>query len=185
MQTEYTENDKPKLTMAPEKLYWADGIEVSGTDFISGGSASAPHYGEIWVSGNSTPTSIFSLSVWQPILEFTQNGQSNGATPDHTNDYITIARDGVYFVTVSASFTGGASCTYEAEVFKNAGVTPFQNIHAEGKLNASSDISSMSLSGIASLSASDTVEVWIRQIAGSLTSPTFKHVTLSVSEVGR
>lgn len=185
METEYTENGKPKLTMAPEQLYWADGIEVSGTDFVSGGSASAPHYAEIWVSGNSTPTSIFSLSVWQPILEFTQNGQSSGATPDHTNDYITIARDGVYLVTVSASFTGGASCTYEAEVFKNAGVTPFQNIHAERKLNASSDISSMSLSGIASLSASDTVEVWIRQTAGSLTSPTFKHVTLSVSEVGK
>lgn len=185
METEYTENNKPKRIMTPEKLYWADGIEVSGTDFALGASELVPHYGEIWVNGNTTATSLFSLNTWQPIAGFTQNGLSNGTTPDHTNDYITISRAGVYLVTVSASFSGGPNSTYEIEVFKNAGVTQFPNIHAERKLSAGGDIGSSSLSGLASFSPLDTVEVWTQQTAGGLANPTFRDITLSVSEIGK
>ena len=86
---------------------------------------------------------------------------------------------------MSASYSGGPLATYETEVKKNNGAVSFQNVHAERLLNATGDIGSVSMSGLASLSATDTVELWIRQTGGALASPVLRDVTLSVSEIGR
>lgn len=73
MQTEYTENNKPKLTMAPEKLYWVCGVQVSGTDLVDlpgascGGGGGASSFS--WDYLDTTPPTGISgsnlIANWQ------------------------------------------------------------------------------------------------------------------------
>lgn len=180
--TEYMENKKPKLAISPERLYWVDGIAVSGSDLVLGSSGTSPHYAEIWMSGNAVATPLSGISNWAQYVRFSYNGESRGAIPDHTSDNITVARDGVYLVTIAGRFSGGASSVYEIGLSKNGFSTLIQNVHG-GRAFGLAGERSICLTGYVSFSALDALEVWIRQTSGILFNPTIEDMTLTVLEI--
>ena len=142
-------------------------------------------YGEIYVAGNTTATTITVQNTWYQVTVFDTNGLSSGTTPAHGDDHITIATTGTYLVTVSASILSGAgtSDVYECAVYKNNGATQFANLIFERQLaGGGGDVGSASISGLATLTAADTIELWVRNTS-STTDVTFENVTLSVWQV--
>ena len=140
-------------------------------------------YGEISVYDNSDADTVASGSYVQ-MARFDTDGELKGTTPDHTNDHIRIDTAGIYFVSVSVSFSGTGAVEWTGGVFKNNGATQLENIQTSRKLGAAGDVGSAVMSGIASLSANDTIELWFKHTAGVNKDITVKHCTLSVSQVG-
>jgi hypothetical protein len=140
-------------------------------------------YGEVYVNGNATGTSIPSQNSWVQFTNFNTNGISRGATPDHTNDHITISETGVYKVEVSASFSGSSSQTYEIQAFKNNGTTGFTNIHLERKIGTGGDIGAAQCGGLVDLTATDTVEVWVQCTSTTGTTLTLRDANLNVTRI--
>ena len=142
-------------------------------------------YGEISVAGNSTATTVTVQNTWYQVTIFDTNGLSSGTTPDHTNDHITIATTGTYLVTVSLSLLSGSgtSDVYECAVYKNDGATQFANLIFDRQLaGGGGDVGSASISGLATLTAADTIELWIRNTS-STTDVTVENVTLSLVQI--
>ena len=123
------------------------------------------NYGEIWVMGNAVATAIGVAGTFVQFIGFTNNGQSAVSTPDHTNNYITIGATGIYEIISSfhiESVGGGAADTVGVEIRKNGGTIILSNLHAHRKLaGGGGDIGSISVSGLASLTLDDTLEVWL------------------------
>lgn len=121
------------------------------------------------------------------ITTFDTDGLNNGATPDHTNDHITIVTAGNYLVTVSVtaeSAGGGGADEIGLAVYVNNGATLQENLHAHRKLaGGGGDIGSISMSGIATFAASDTVEVWIWN-EDSTDDIVIDDINLSIAYVG-
>ena len=143
--------------------YTTNYIDVSSTgDQVFVGSAGLP-YAEISATGNSTETVIASAGTAVQVTIFDTDGASNNATPDHTNDHITITKAGHYMINVSATINSvaGASSKFEISVQKNNGaseIIPHMDRNIAGGAGAAGVVS---LSGIADLAVNDTVEVWI------------------------
>ena len=122
-------------------------------------------YAEIYVVNNSNETSIALADTWYQVTVFGNDGQESGANADHTNDHITVATTGIYVVMLSVSLSSGTGSggVYEGEVQKNDGATRLTNLHLDRQLaGGGGDVGSASISGLASLTANDTIEFWIR-----------------------
>jgi hypothetical protein len=139
-------------------------------------------YGGLSVNGNTTNTALAAQDTWYQYTYFDTNDPSSGMTPDHTNDHITIGTTGVYLVVGSASFSGSATTTFEAQIFINNGATGFPNAHFERKLGAGGDIGAAALDGIINLTSGDTVELWIQRTDGGGVSKNFlgRDITISL-----
>lgn len=160
-----------------------DGIEIVDGGvirFVSGGGLC---YGEIYVKDNATADTIATGTPTQ-VLRFDTNGQSNGTTPDHTNDHITIDNSGKYLVTISCSFSGTGSVNWQFDCYKNNGDTIFNNLHTDRKIGAAGDVGSISMSGIVDLTATDTLELWIQQDSGVNKDITVQDCTISIVQIG-
>jgi len=153
-------------------------------DVLYEGVGSGIAYGEVWALDNATATTISVQNTWYQFTEFgTATAVSNLTTPSTASDSVTVTNDGVYFVSISASFSGGNSTAYELQVFCNNGATSHKNIHTERMLGAGGDVGSVSMSGILSLSASDEIELWIRNIDNT-NNATIRDATLTVYQIG-
>ena len=146
------------------------------------------NYGGIGAEGNSTATTIASpssdFSNKAQITVFDTNAAaSQGTTPDHTNDHITIDVDGAYLVTVNVSFRGASNnTTYSFAAFKNNGATQL-GARSTRKVGTGGDVGSASQHAIVSLVATDTVEVWIQnETQGS--DVTIEDIILTVVRIG-
>lgn len=173
---------------ASAKLTWNDTTEKLGvTGDVNWGAGGGLLFGEMWVKDNAVATAIAVAGTYYQFTGFANDGQSNGATPDHTNDHITVDTAGKYLVTASLavqSIGGGAADTIAVEVRKNNGTTIFSNIHAHRKLaGGGGDKGSISLSGILDLSATDTVEVWTTNESNN-TNIILEDVNLSIICIG-
>ena len=143
-------------------------------------------YGEISAKDNATPVTLNSAAKIQ-ITAFDTNGASNNTTPDHTNDYITCTKAGKYLVTISIHIKNNAAQNHVVDVslYKNTGTIEFENIHSHRNLTGGSgDIGSISMSGIVTVVANDTIEVWATTDSGSDRSVTFSDITLSIVNIG-
>ncbi len=124
-------------------------------------------YGEISAFDATATVTIAGTGIANKVqyTVFDTNGPSNGTTPDHTSDHITVLTAGHYLCTVSLVIetTGpGGGIRVGNAVFKNDGATLFQNCHGHRRLSGGgADTGSASLSGIIDLDANDTVEVWV------------------------
>jgi hypothetical protein len=149
------------------------------------GLAAQEMHGGLSVNANTSNLALAAQDTWYQYPYFDTNDPSNGMTPDHANDHITVGDTGTYYVSFAMSFSGSASTDFEAQVFINNGVTGFVNIHTERKLAASGDIGSAGGSGLVSLAAGDTVELWVSRTDGGGASKNFlgRDVTLSVIRV--
>jgi hypothetical protein len=177
-------------------IYGEGDLEIDGTIFADGNldvvgdmkfttaNGGLP-FGEIYVKDNTNTMSVSSAGYTQ-VLNFDTNGQSNQATPDHTNDHVTIDVAGIYLVTVSTAIrnSAGAAHVIDLLVHKNNGATAFNNLHAHRTLGAGTDAGSTSISGIVSLSATDTLELWIISDSGAARNIIVEDCTLSVLQIG-
>ena len=151
--------------------------------FGSGGGLAC---GEIWVKDNVNVTTLNSASKVQ-FVHFDNNGATNNMTPDHTSDHITIDHDGLYYVHVTIAVENAAAQAHTINIglFKNNGVTQFDNIHNHRNLAAGGgDRGSMSMAGIISPSATDTIELWVNTDAAANRDVIMEDVNMSIIQIG-
>jgi hypothetical protein len=123
-------------------------------------------YAGIKAEDNSTETAIAVAGTPVQVTIFDTNGpSSDGLTPDHTNDHITVDTAGIFMVAVSATVNSvvGAASRFEMTVMKNNGATGPIIPHIDrnvGGGGTESGVISMGPYPVA-LSLGDTVEVWI------------------------
>lgn len=169
-----------------------DSINVTNDATISGDviyttSGAGNLFGEISAKDSATTTTFAGTTETNKsqVLIFDTNGLSNGTTPDHTNDHITIDTTGIYLVTVSMVIesTVAVSTAIGSAVYKNNGSTQFANVHMNRQLSGTNDKGSTSMSGIISLSATDTLELWIWNDTNT-NAIIVSDVTLSVLQIG-
>lgn len=141
----------------------SEGVTVKNDLWFSGSGSGLP-YGGISAVDNATETTISTAGVAVQITIFDTNNPSNLTTPDHTNDHVTINKAGDYFIAVSATVNSvaGASSRFEMTVQKNNGATLLAPLHCDRNIAGGGGSSGViSMSGIVTLAANDTVEVWI------------------------
>ncbi len=163
-----------------DNLLLAGKLEAQGGSFIGGvanyadtdgdgkvtfvGTAGLP-YANIYAQDNTTVTTITTGGKANKvqITIFDTNGPSKNATPDHTNDHITITKAGFYmaFLDITASGAGGDQDLFGFSLYKNNGTFEFANVHGhETMAGGAGDINDVFLSGPVDLAVNDTIEVW-------------------------
>lgn len=143
-------------------------------------------YAEIHNITNSTVTTITTLGVLVQVTIFNTNGESNDATPDHTNDHITIGKAGRYQITLQATVNSvaGPGSNWRIQAEKNNGATVLTPCVTTGQfVGGAGEPTSVSASAIVNLSAADTVEVWIANTSGT-ENYTVQNISLSVVHIG-
>jgi|GEM_PF-3984996 hypothetical protein len=163
----------------------AAALDVSGDIALDGEILNS--YGSLEVESNSTDITIsgtdtaFGANAAQ-LLVFDTNGPSNGTTPDHTQDHITIDEAGTYLISFSVSFSGGSADTISAAFFINNKTTQLGS-RMTRKLGTGGSVGSASHLAIATLAATDTVEVWF-QNESATANITVEDACLSVAKLG-
>jgi hypothetical protein len=146
------------ITAATGTLTISD--EVVAGDVLYSGAGSGVAYAELYAADNATVTAIATQNQWYQVESFNTNGPYNRLTPDHTTDDITISDTGVYEISVDISIHGIADQAYEYMVKKNNGTGDLTSTHMR-QYSIDTNNRIISLSGLASLTALDTIELWI------------------------
>ena len=184
-----------KTSSPDERLHVNGNAKIGGDLYATGdvyftGAGSGLPYGEIYLYNSATTITIASTGVGNKVqvTAFAADGESNLTTPAHGTDDITITKPGRYMVNVSAVIgnTDAAAYSIAFGVFKNDGAVQFQNLHSTYGFTTgvADERRSVSLSGIISLSASDTVELWCWNDSGGTEDVDIVSATLSLSMVG-
>jgi hypothetical protein len=121
-------------------------------------------YASIYVINNAVEHAIAVAGTAVQVTVFGTNGPNIHLVADHTNDHITVDKAGDYFIAVSATVNSiaGAASRFEMTVQKNngnsvvGGLTIHRNIAGGGGVSGV-----ISMTDVATLAASDTVEVWL------------------------
>lgn len=126
-------------------------------------------FGEIYVSGNMTAdVTIVAQDTWTQVTDFNVNGEFNNVSPDHTNDHVTVHSDGV-FRTYCDNLTVYlneelADITAQFMLRTNNGGTDLRNTLAAEHMFQDTYTSVSGVAGLNSLSAGDTVELWVKNL---------------------
>jgi len=124
-------------------------------------AANDQRYAGLAVSSNAAATAVGVANTWYQVTVFDTDLSDYGADADHTSDDITLNVSDTYMVSVSATVTGGAGDAIEFAVFRNNGGTQLTGgLTAKPTATGNNDV--ISLSGIAALSNTDTIELWCR-----------------------
>ena len=142
-------------------------------------------FGGISAEGNATSTTLTVQNTYIQVTVFDTDDPSNGTTPDNTTDDITIATAGTYLIGCHISYQiADSGEEYEFEIRRNNGVTGFLNVHGSLEHSNSSDTHTMTINGLTTLAASDTIELFVRCVTTGSTSITCEDVALTVGRVG-
>jgi len=131
-------------------------------------------FGQIYEEDGVSTLTLAAQDIFYQVISFTANGESNGTTPDHTNDHITVSKSGKYLVFLDVSFSqiGAVSIEYDFHVQKNNGATDFSSVSAHRDTSGNSVVGATNGTGIIDLTAGDTVEVWVERLSGGAVSKT-------------
>lgn len=139
------------------------GISISGN--IDFGSSGGLTHGMMSVNGNAVNTDITAVSTITKFTGFDTNGNYINTSPDHTNDLITILSDGTYLIncTIILQNPSTSYITVECDIYKNNGSASITGLSGKEFLFGNNlDTRSMCLTGIANLTASTTIELWVQ-----------------------
>jgi len=141
-------------------------------------------YAGMYVKDNTNTVALNSSAKIQ-VTNFNTNGEFEGATPDHTNDHITINVSGTYFViiTMAVANSAGAAHVINVDLFKNNGATVFNTVHAHRSLAAGSDVGSIGISGEVTVFSGDTLELWADTDSGSDRNVIFEDIAFSIIQI--
>lgn len=159
-----------------------------GDDFYFHNAGSGLPYAEIYAYNVAAAHAFAGTGIANKVQvsAFATNGPSNLCTPDHTNDHITITKDGVYKVCVTLSIDSNAGTGFELglSLFKNNGATLFNNIHSHADFaGGGGETKSISMNGLIEAGAGDTIELWCWNETNT-TGISIDEVTLSVFMIG-
>lgn len=119
---------------------------------------------------------------------FDTNAPADGAIPDHGNDHIAVLTTGIYYISCSIQFQADQANadTYVFHVSKNNNDAEFASLHGKRSTAATGRIASITISGIVSLTAGDTIELWLHRTtsAGNSRDITITNVSLSILWLG-
>jgi hypothetical protein len=139
---------------------------VDGRDVAADGAIldDFKEYASMYVTGNAVQHVIAVAGTATQVLVFGTDGPSNGLTPDHTNDHITVANAGDYLILVSATVNSiaGAASRFEMTVQRDNGAAILGGLMCHRNIAGGGGVSDViSMSDIVTLSATDTIEVWL------------------------
>jgi len=140
-------------------------------------------FAEVSIDDNSTATTINTINVWEQVTTFDTNGLAQGATPDYTNNHITVNKTASYDVAASFSFSGSNNAKYEVAMYKNDGATRLNTAIGRRQMNSTGDVGMGAITGKVDLTAGDTVELWVRNITGSQDTA-FEFCVMGITEIG-
>lgn len=163
-------------------------VEIDATGDVTFVGSSGLVFGELNVNDNTDTTTFAGTGIANKVqyVEFDTDGESNNTTPSHGDDHIAINITGKYLVTISitANSSGAGARTISFDVFKNNGDTALVHLHAHRTLaGGGGETGSISLSGIADLTAADTVELWIHNETNT-NAIIVEDVTMSLVQIG-
>lgn len=182
-----------------EVVVFHDGMSAIGpsgdSDLISWGNERVEingelrgkmNYAEIYAVNVSADMVLAEQDVWYKITAFANDGVSNSSTPDHTNDHITASETGRYIASMAISSHAQQSNHYEYKVKTNNGTVDYDNLTVTRTLPVAGAVGSAMTKGIASFTANDTVEVWVRRTDGGAVEKTLtiEHINLNVIRIG-
>jgi len=151
------------------RIYDAQGKPKTGVE---------ARYANIYVADGATPQASISTTPAK-VTGFAANGPANDATPDHTNDQITIGTAGIYAVNFNISFSGTVSTVFTFKLRNNAVEQAFGCTRT---LGTGGDTGSAGFNAIISLSASDVLTIYV-EADGASKSITPVDMSLSVREI--
>ena len=156
----------------------------SGAEFLFSDRIRHPGtFAEIYVADGSTAQSIPTGATYTKLTAFTTNGASSNATPDATNDKITITKAGKYLVTCTVSgYDGATGAEFKMALFYDG--TEQSNIHSTNKFNAGSEIDSIEMSGIVTSVANKDIDVRIRHDGVGSVNFTTQYANLTITYIG-
>ncbi len=145
-------------------------------------------FAQIYEEDGTSTLALAAQDTAYQITAFSANGESNNATPDHTNDHITITKAGKYLVTINISFsqTTAVAIEYDFHLYKNNGDTEFGEVGAHRNGGASNSVGNCGCTGIVDFAVNDTVELWVERLDGGGVSRTItiQQCSLTLSQIG-
>jgi len=159
----------------------------NGKVTIKGDLVGNLYYAEIYAVNAASDMALALQDTWYQITAFANDGVSNGSTPDHTNDHITISETGKYIVSLAISSHAQQSNHYKYMVKTNNGANDYENLTVTRTLPVAGAVGSAMAKGICSLTANDTVEVWTCRSDGGAVSKTLtiEHINLNLIMIGQ
>jgi len=141
-------------------------------------------YAEIYESGAGSVITVTTAGTWYQWTTTNAGDEAGAPLADAsaTSDDITIGASGAgtYLVTAQASLSGAASALVEGIVTING--TPDNSLRCAHKLDASGNTASVSISGLVTLAAADTVDLRFTSSTNGDTVTVY-HANLSVQRV--
>jgi len=139
-------------------------------------------YGSIKAFENASTTSMTGSGTYDQILEFTADGSARGVTPAYASGDLTVVTTGVYRVSFSISVTCAVGTkTLDVAVKKNNGATDL-NIATRREIGSAA-YGVVGASDYASLTATDTIELWAALVEAGATNITMRHGTLMIERI--
>ena len=156
---------------------------TASSDVIYSGAGSGVPYG--CLDGMTESVACTSANTYYQVT-FDTAGPSNLVTLSTDNNDVTITKTGVYQINVTACFHSAVASDFELLVCKNDGpingtaLAPhlFQTTAVSNKVENSAG------SCMSSLTAGDTIELWIQCTSSAGRTAVFDHVSLSIQMVG-
>lgn len=99
------------------------GTNVKATVF----NVTAATYGEIYVTGGTTPQTFANAGTFYKVTGFTTDGLFNGVTPNAANDRVTIDTAGDYLVQFFITMTDSNNRTFTFRCFNETTNTAYVN----------------------------------------------------------
>ena len=165
----------------------SNNLEVNSIGDLNFTGGSGLQFGEISYHGTGFDTVLAQQDTWYQVLSFDTNVLSNGSvTPDHTNDHITAGKAGKYDIHFGISARSAAANTYHFMIKANNGTADKTNIMVHIVTSVAGQIEARSNSGFASLTANDTVELWVKRTDGGAVSKTItlEHANMHITQKG-
>ncbi len=149
-------------TSPDEKLEVNGKVHVTNDLYFTGDGSGLP-FAQISAESNATDTEL-TEDTWTQVTIFDTNGVYNDATPDYTNDHITIGKAGVYQVmcSITANSSGGTGALIEFAVKKNDGASIIIPHMDRTLAGGGGESGCLTISGLADLANGDTIELWVK-----------------------
>lgn len=143
-------------------------------------------FAEIYAHAVAADITSVAQNDWDQITAFDTDGENNGATPDHTNDHITIVTAGKYLASFHWCGHGPAAAhDWAFHLAKNNGTTVFNSLQAHVTSPTTQKDTSISCTGILDLAADDTIELWVKRTsAGNNIVLTTDNCGITLTQIG-
>lgn len=148
-------------------------------------------YGEIWVHDVDVGIVMANQDTWYQVTAWSNtatsfgfdghNGESDGTTPDASNDHITLLTTGIYMIQWSISCYSSAANQFHLQMRRNNGAKGFPNTSGFHNTVDTDVIEHVGGHGMCDLNINDTIELWAERTDGGGTSKTLSITQATLS----